>query len=351
MPEMESPGRAVAAALAGSWLKSPPRSTMAARDVATIAPLLLKSGAAALGWWRFRGSGGQLLSAVRSLREPYLQYAIQAVEHERQVAGAFRLLRAGGVDPILIKGWAIARAYPEAGLRPPGDIDLYVSPEQHVKARAVLNSAKCKEYWVDLDHDEITRFSDFGFAELFCRSEIVNLDGTEIRVMGAEDHLRILCLHLLKHGAWRPLWLCDVGAALESRSSSFDWDRCLGRNKRRADWIACTVGLANRLLGADLEDVPAKIRANKLPSWLMSSVLKQWSTPYPSNLPSFATQMKTVLGKSGILRAVRQRWPNPIQATVDANGRFDNMTRLPFQLGNCLARSVKFCLHLRTSSR
>lgn len=68
--------------------------------------------------------------------------------------------------------------------------------------------------------------------------ELVNLEGDKIWVLCAEDHLRFLCLHLLKHGAWRPFWLCDVGMALESRSSNFDWDRCFGENKRRAEWIA-----------------------------------------------------------------------------------------------------------------
>jgi hypothetical protein len=345
MPEIKPSGHAVAAALAGSWLKSPPQPKMTAQDVAAIVPLLLKSGAGALGWWRFRKSG-QLSSAVRSLRETYLQYAIHAADHERQIAGVFRLLRSVGVEPILIKGWAVARAYPEAGLRPSGDIDLYVSPEQHTRARAVLHAARSQQYWVDLDHDEFSRFSDFTFAEFFDRSELVNLGGTAIRVMGAEDHLRILCLHLLKHGAWRPLWLCDVGAALESRLPDFDWDRCFGRNKRRAGWIACTIMLANRLLGAEVGDVPLKERTNNLPGWLASSVLRQWSAPYPPNLPLFTSQLKDDWWKPDILSAVRKRWPSPIQATVDANGSFDNTARLPFQLRDCIARAVKLCLPL-----
>jgi hypothetical protein len=350
MPEIESSGHAVAISLAGSWLKSPPKSKMAARELAAIVPLLLKSGAGALGWWRFRNLDEQLLPIVRSLRETYLQYAIHAVDHERQLASAFRVLRSSGVEPILIKGWAIARAYPEAGLRPSGDIDLYVSPERQAKAQAVLNAASRRQYWVDLEHDEISRFSEFDFAELSDRSELVNLNGTEIRVMGAEDHLRILCLHLLKHGAWRPLWLCDVAAALESRHPNFDWDRCFGRNKRKADWIACTIGLANRLLGAELRDVPVGDRPNNLPQWLISSVLKQWSAPYPPNLPSFASQLKGGWWRPDILTAVRQRWPNPIQATVDGNGSFDNTTRLPFQLRDCIVRAVKLSLPLHSSA-
>lgn len=42
MPEIESPGHAVAAALAESWLKSPPKSKMAARDLAAIVPIAFK---------------------------------------------------------------------------------------------------------------------------------------------------------------------------------------------------------------------------------------------------------------------------------------------------------------------
>jgi hypothetical protein len=345
-----SQGRAVAAVLTGAWRESPPQPKIPTGDVVAIAPLLLKSGAGALGWWRFRHSDEQLRSAVQPLREAYLQCAIQADEHEQELVDVFRVLRSSGVEPILIKGWAIARAYPETSLRPSGDIDLCVPPEQHGKAQAAVNTLVNQRHWIDLDHDEITRFSELNFEELYSRSKLVNLDGTDVRVMGAEDHLRILCLHFLKHGAWRPLWLCDVGAALESRPPNFDWDRCLGRNKRRADWVASSIGLANRLLGAELGNIPAKNRVNSLPDWLISSVIKQWSAPDPPNLPLFATQIKASWWKPSILSAVRQRWPNPIQATIDADGQFDNMTRLPFQLAHCIARAVKLCLHSRRST-
>lgn len=204
---------------------------------------------------------------------------------------------------------------------------------------------------MDLDHDAITRFSDLEFEELWIRSELVSLEGSEIRILGAEDHLHFLCLHLLKHGAWRPLWLCDVGAALESRPLNFDWDRCFGKNNRWADWIACTLCLANQLLGAELGDAPVQSRANALPGWLLSSVRKQWSAPYPPSLPSFANQIRGSWWKPSVLRAVRQRWPNPIQSTVDANGQFDSMPRLPFQLRHCMARAFKLCLRTPRSPR
>jgi len=351
LPGTESLGHAVAAALTGSWRTSFPKSTLTVADTVTMVPLLLGSGAGALGWWRFQNSHGPFLSTVRPLRETYLQYAIHAAEHENNVAEVFRVLRSAGMEPMLLKGWAIARTYPEIGLRPSGDIDLYVPPEQFAKAQAVLNLPEYQRYWVDLDHDEITRFNELSFEDLYGASEVVNLDGTEVRILGAEDHLRILCLHLLKHGAWRPLWLCDVAAALEARPPTFDWHRCLGKSKRHGDWVLCTLGLASSLLGAVIEDTPAKQRLSSLPGWLTRTVLKQWSTPYAQNQSLFVDQVRGSWWKPSILESVRQRWPNSIQATIDVDGEFDHMVRLPFQLRNCAARSAKLCRQLPTLMR
>jgi hypothetical protein len=348
----ESHGSAVAAALVGAWRKSPPSLEMSGGRVAEITPLLRQSGAGALGWWRLRYSEAQVPpTAIQQLRNTYLQYAIHAAEQERQIAEAFRVLRSADIEPILLRGWAVGRLYPESGLRPSGDIDLYVPSGLDMKARAALDAMECQQLWVDLKHDEITRFSDRSFDELNSCSELVKLGENEIRVLGPEDNLRFLCLHLLKHGAWRPLWLCDVAAALESRPADFDWDRCMGENKRHADWVLCTIALANRLLGAEIGDTLAKNRVNTLPGWLVSSVLKQWNAPYPANLPLFVNQMRGSWWKPSILDAVRRRWPNPIQSTVDAGGKFDSMTRLPFQLASCAVRTAKLCRQLPALAR
>ncbi len=335
-------GDAVAAALAGAWRQSPPKLEMAAAELNAVIPLLLDSGAGALGWWRLRHSSEpRPIVSSQCLQETYLKYAVHAAVHEQRVAETFSVLRSAGVEPILIKGWAIGRHYPESGLRPSGDIDLCVSPRQRVTAQSVLNGSQCARYWVDLDHDQMERFEE-RFDELYSRSELVNLENTQVRVAGAEDHLRILCLHLLKHGAWRPLWLCDLAAAVESRPSNFDWERCLGRNKRRANWILCAIGLAHRLLGADLGDAPVNDMVANLPAWLVRCVMGQWNAPYSPNLPLIAGQIPRYFRKPGeMLRDLRKRWPNAIQSTVDANGPFNHMSRLPFQSGNCYKRVVK----------
>ena len=335
--------------LTGAWRESPPRLTMSREEIDAVMPLLLGSGAGALAWWRIRQrSGTDCVAAVEQLRQAYLHSSIYAAKHEREVAEIFKVLRSAGIEPILIKGWAIARAYPETGLRPPGDIDLCVSPEQTAAAGVILNTPQYQQYRIDLEHDEVETLDERSFQELYGASELVRLENTEVRVLGAEDHLRILCFHLLKHGAWRPLWLCDVSAALESRAPRFDWDRCLGRNKRRAHWVLCAIELAHQLLDARLGDAPVKAGASDLPGWLIPSVLGQWNAPYPPNLG--APMRECFWDPVKLVTAVRKRWPNPIQATVATDGPLNGVPRLPFQIGNCIARAARLLPELVRSS-
>ena len=347
--KFDSLGGAVAGVLTGAWRESPPQLTMSPEEIDAVMPLLLGSGAGALAWWRIRQrSGTEGVAAIEQLRQAYLHSSIYAAKHEREVAEIFKVLRSAGIEPILIKGWAIARAYPETGLRPPGDIDLCVSPEQTAAAGVILNTPEYQQYRIDLEHDEVETLDERSFQELYSASELVKLENTEVRVLGAEDHLRILCFHLLKHGAWRPLWLCDVSAALESRAPRFDWDRCLGRNKRRAHWVLCAIGLAHQLLDARLGDAPVKAGASDLPGWLIPSVLDQWNAPYPPNLG--APIRESFWDPVKLFTAARKRWPNPIQATVATEGRLNGVPRLPFQIGNCIMRAARLLPELVRSS-
>jgi hypothetical protein len=340
---INSPGECIAAILSGVWRCSPPELEVAPAIIDSICPLLLRSGAGALGWWRLRDKATG--HACAKLHAEYFRYAVNAIEHERQVVKAISILRAVGLEPILIKGWAVGRLYAQSGLRPSGDIDLYLPHNQRVFAENALRAAG--KYWVDFQHEEIERYG-IGFERLYECSELVQLDGSAIRILGPEDQLRFLSLHFLKHGAWRPLWLCDIAARVESLSGSFDWDRCLGENKRYAGWIAYSVILAKRLLGADLRNAPLRHWERNLPGWFVESVLKQWSRPYPANLPSFLAQMEAS-GWKNVASAVAQRWPNPIQAIIDAGGCFDRWPPISFQVRNCVERSMKLCYsrHLR----
>jgi len=339
-------GELVAAALAGAWRGSPPPLALSPAELAEVTPLLLGTGGGSLGWWRVRSSDCRTSPQALELQQAYRLQILHAALHEREITETITLLRSSGVEPLLAKGWAVARLYPEPGLRPYGDIDLWVQAEQRSAALAALVTCTAPACPVDL-HQRFTERIDRTLDELYARSQLVRLDGVEVRILGPEDHLRLLCIHTFGHGAWRPLWLCDIGAALESRPADFDWEYCLGGSRRRSDWVACALGLAHRLLGAELDGTPVASRADHLPSWLVPTVLWEWGVPY-RHRNSIVTYLRH---PAGALEALRQCWPNPILATVEVGGPFNELPRLPFQIGQCLRRSAQIAAELAGSLR
>src|SRR5262245_61323183 len=336
-------GRIIASILTTAWRHSPEPLELSAEQLSRAAPSLLGSGAGALGWWRVRDSDLRETAAAHELRDAYRQHSLHSVVHEDEIKQVLSLLRSGGIEPVLVKGWSAAGLYPLTGLRPYGDIDLCCAPEQYQKAKETLSSPEGRVFNVDL-HNGLATLDERRFEDLLARSRLVTLSDTELRVFAPEDELRILCLHLLRHRAWRPLWLCDVSALVESRCMDFNWDVCLGDNKREADWVLCTVGLAGKLLGARVDGTPAFDSGNKLPTWLLSSVLMHWET-YPIGRPpvSHLRPMRTYLtNPDGLWRAIYDRWPDPIAATVTIRGNFNAWPRIPDQLGGAVVRFARF---------
>ena len=327
-------GALVAAAVNGGWRENPPPPTLSGDELAKIAPLLLDAGCAALAWSRVRASSSAASPAAEQLRDAYRLHTLQAAVHERELVDVVRSLAAAGVEPLIIKGWTVARLYAESGLRPYGDIDICVAPEQLTVARTVLADSAPS---VDVDLQGGLRInrrvvSDLpSFEEALARSLRVRLDDVDVPILAPEDHLAVLCVHLLSHGAWRPLWLCDVAAALERLPDDFDWDRCLSRTPRLASWVTATLILAQRLVGADVKSPPAL--PPRAPAWLERAVLKQWGSPrpvYPGDLIGLPAASYFRPGRA--LRAVRFHWVNPVHATMFPGAAFNSLPRLPFQL-------------------
>jgi hypothetical protein len=342
-----APGSVLSSLLRGIWRHTTPAPAISEAELAQVTPLLLRSGGGALGWHRVRHSTLRTSSAGRTLQQAYRLHAIRTAVHERALQELFRVLRSAGVEPILIKGWAVARLYPAPGLRPYGDFDIVVRPEQCGAAAAVIKDVKIEECFVDL-HRGLRRMNDQSLDALYARSRTARLGEIDIRILGAEDHLVVLIRHFLRHNAWRPLWLCDVAAALESRPSDFDWDRCLSGRRHRAGWFACTLGLAHQLLGANIEATPVSGRAQHLPNWLVPAVLRQWDrcmgpgerggvVHYVASHSRDPTQL---------MWEVRERWDMPIAATVALGGPFNEFPRLPFQLGLALSHVPIWCRQL-----
>jgi hypothetical protein len=346
-----SRGSMVATMLTGSWRYSPPAFGRSAAELEELAPLLLNSGAAALCWWRVRHCDLRTIPAATELQQAYRLNTLRAAIQRQAIERVITRLRSNGIEPILVKGWAVARLYPEQGLRPCGDIDLCVRPEQFAAAERALSEIPEGQYDVDL-HCGFTKFGDDSVDEIYARSQLLRLEETDVRVLCPEDQLRVIAIHMLREGAWRPLWLCDIAVAVESRSAEFDWTTCLTKNRRRADWAICAIRLAEQLLGADISNTPAAERTNPLPRWLISTILKEWGAQFPSMTQRHRAPMKSFLrSPAGVIKGLRHRWPNPIEATISMGGLFRDSPRIPFQLGNCLARATKFTARLPKSLR
>ena len=343
MSRTHNNSRLIALILEGAWRRVPPALAISAEQLADATPSLLETGAAALGWRRVSNSDLRSSPAALQLREAHRLHALQAALHEREIAEVSGLFRSHGIETVLVKGWAIARLYVEPGSRPYGDIDLCVHPDQYVTAKALLNGEVGKKYRIDL-HEGFARFGNQPWAELYSRTQCAEIDGVSVRMLGPEDHLRLLCFHFLREGGWRPLWLCDVAVALETRTSSFDWDLCLGTHPKTRDWVSCTVALAQHLLKANVDGVPATPSVKQLPGWLLPSVLEEWEarSMRERHASPFSGAWRNPIRT---LRGTRCHWPSPIEATISLRGPFNEMPRLPFQIGNCILRAGNFVRH------
>jgi hypothetical protein len=338
-------GALVAQLLAGSWRPTAERLSSSAEELSLIVGLLTRSGAGGLAWCRVRNTALRDENFSHELHHFYRYQSLEAALHNRSLKRVIPLLRNAGVEPLLVKGWAIARLYPELGMRPYSDLDLCVYPEQYARAASILQSPELLSCDVDL-HAGFGKFYGKETEEIFARSELVKLEDVEVRIPSPEDHLRLLCVHLLRHGAVKPLWLCDIGLLLEAVGDKFDWDRCLAGSRRNANWVICVIALAHQLLGLEIEGTPIATRARSLPRWMVPTVLKEWGTPY-----SFPHQVSAYLRNPvrmwrGLLNELPRHWPNPIEATASVRGPFNDAPRLPFQVGHVISRGTALIFQL-----
>jgi putative nucleotidyltransferase-like protein len=332
-----TPGELVARVMTTAWRARPEPLVIDPEDFVRALPLLLPpSGLSALAWWRFRHTSGSA-PMLDSLAEARGLVASQAFLHRRDLVRAVTRLRAAGVEAVLVKGWAIARFYPDPHMRPSSDLDLCVRHADYGQARRVLADGTGVTAPIDLHRGFGTL--DEGTAEgLFERSRLADCDGTPVRVLAPEDHLRVLCYHLLRHGVSRALWLCDVALAVETRPRDFDWTQCLGPERRVADWITSAIGLAHCLLGARIDDTPLRDRARQLPSWLVSIVLREWEREHRVLAP-LADHLRR---PARLLAEASRHWPNGIRATVELRRPLNEWPRLPHQIAASLRGAGRF---------
>ena len=158
-----------------------------------------------------------------------------------------------GLDLLVLKGAALAETlYPRPGLRPFGDIDVLVRPEDAPRARPLLENLGyivAPAVWEALQNGADTQANFFkhtgrgvvvvelhtdllsnGFFRghisldtdgLWSRARPARLAGTDTLVLGPEDQLLHLCLHLAGHYFFAPQSLRDID--LLCRTDALDW--------------------------------------------------------------------------------------------------------------------------------
>ena len=262
-------------------------------------------------------------------------HLIQFKFQEYRIVKTFELFRKYNIEPILIKGWAAARNYPFKEERVFTDTDICVAPTDFIKAGEILEAHREEKLLVDL-HDGFRHLDTLEWSDLFANTELIDLDGTDVRILRAEDHLRILCVHWLNDGGAHYERLRDILYAVENRPHDFDWKRCLDTiSDKRRKWVVCAIGLAHKYLGLALEDTPIAEEAKAIPRWVIETIEKEWADKY-----RLKPLRDSLSDRREFFRQLKKRFPpNAIQATIETGGAIDDTPRIFYQLGDIFIRT------------
>lgn len=190
------------------------------------------------------GAEGPLADAVRE-RLPHAWTRNRMLL--RAAGPALRELAEAGLEPMAIKGAAIAAGTPGGfAIRPMFDLDLLVRPERAERAGAVLAAAGFEDVSprglagtrpvaagagfraadgseIDLHWRPVPQPGDcLGVWE---RAVPAELGGAPVLVPAPEDMLVHACAHGLSAGSTGPRWVADAVLAHAAAGGDFDWHR------------------------------------------------------------------------------------------------------------------------------
>lgn len=202
-------------------------------------------------------------------RQQEVTVLLQFFIFHEHLAALLRAAAAEGMHLIVLKGAALAETiYPRPGLRPFGDLDVLARPSDADRVRCLLERLK---YVVDPDQWNELASSRIGEANFFKQTEqgpivvelhtdLINNDlfwgqirvdnvglweraqaqrlaGVEAWVLGPEDQLLHLCLHLAGHYLAAPQSLRDIDQLC--RTVVIDWPFFAALTRKAGAAAAC----------------------------------------------------------------------------------------------------------------
>lgn len=245
---------------------------------------------------------------LNHLQDRFRKNTISNLLLTAEMRSILNLFESHGINAIPFKGPTLALvAYKDIALRQFHDVDLLLRREDVLKAKALLVARSYRpDYKLTRAQEAAHLKSDceYNFKEsiyvelqweiaprnyslrindesLWHRLERVEIEGTSLPALSAEDLLLILCAHGTKHAWTRLSWICDV-AELMSTRESLDWSYLIERAVRLGCERMLLLGLflANDLLGAALPNaVLEKIRADHAVRQLGAQVIEQLFNP------------------------------------------------------------------------
>lgn len=139
------------------WREDAPLLGVGPSELVAVLPILIRSGSVGLVWPRLRGQLDRYGAIALALEDAYQAQVAHNARVERDIARVVTRLQDHGIDPILVKGWSVARQYPEGLVRPAGDIDLVVREEEFERATVLISELdrEAATIGVDLKHPGI----------------------------------------------------------------------------------------------------------------------------------------------------------------------------------------------------
>lgn len=216
---------------------------------------------------------GSIQSAIRARIQKHIH---RVLRFSAELASIAQHFAASGIPMVAHKGPALAQSlYADPGMRQFGDLDLLIAKEDIPRATAALvklgyeqrlqltprqNKAYLQsgyEYVFGLGTERnllelqwriVPHFYaiDFDMNALLDRSVELQLDGSTLRTLGAEDLMMVLCVHAAKH-EWAQLGMIRDIAALARSPLNWCWIRAEAQRLGILRILSTSLGLVQDL--------------------------------------------------------------------------------------------------------